>query len=106
MKINQITLQEPFFSQDKIKAWKIFSGHETEQILMILEANAVLKAHQTEFDLNVLVIKGKFNFILENESFLMNENEFSACQGNIPHGLENPYDSPAHILLTKILKDK
>ncbi len=104
MKINQITLQEPFFSQDKIKAWKVFSGNESEQILMMLETNTLLKPHQTEFDLNVLVVKGKLNFFIENESYLMNENESAACQGNIPHGLENPYNSTAAILLTKIFK--
>ncbi|MBP7562203.1 MAG: cupin domain-containing protein [Candidatus Cloacimonetes bacterium] len=104
MKINQITLQEPFFSQDKIKAWKVFSGNESEQILMYLEPDAILKPHQTEFDLNLLVLKGKLNFILENESYQMNENETAECQGDIPHGLENPFDNSATILLTKIFK--
>lgn len=104
MIINNPTSQKPFFSQENINAWKVFSGNESEQILMILEPNALLKPHQTDFDLNILILRGKLNFILENESFLMNENETATCHGHISHGLENPYDIPAAILLTKIFR--
>jgi len=106
MNLNRITSTETFFSQDKIKAWKVFTGKETEQILMILEPGAILQSHTTDFDVNFLMMYGMVQLNIENDSYLLEANDLAVCEGNISHGIHNNSNELSTVLITKIFKQK
>lgn len=106
MEICKLIDQIPFFEQEKIKAWKVFSGEESEQILMVLEPGAVLQPHTTDFDAQFHILKGNAEIIIEEKKYNLVENETVLCSGNKKHGINNPNNESVNVLITKIYNRK
>lgn len=104
MNIIDINTIEPVLNTQEIVGKKFFTRDELEAVLITIKQGGHLKSHKTPVDVLFLVIKGKAQIEIGDETVTLERLQSIISPKNIPHSVKNSGDEDMEILVLKTPK--
>ncbi len=104
MNIIDINTIEPVLNTQEIVGKKFFTRDELEAVHIMIKPGGHLKSHKTPVDVLFLVIQGKAQIEIGDETITLERLQSVVSPKNIPHSVKNPGNEEMQILVLKTPK--
>jgi quercetin dioxygenase-like cupin family protein len=89
------------FSDTSVVITSILESSFGKEIRIAFQEGQVMKEHKTKFPITVMTLKGSIEFCVGEKTYLLNEGDIIALEGNVIHELKAKDDSIVWLSLHK-----
>ena len=93
--------KELTFSEESVVIKPMLDSDFGKEIRIAFKEGQVMKEHKTKFPITVMTMKGSIEFGVGEETFILNEGDLIALEGNIMHELKALKESVVRLSLHK-----
>ncbi len=89
------------FSDESVVITPLLSSDFGKEIRIAFKEGQIMKEHKTKFPITVMTLKGSIEFGVGEETYILNEGEMIALEGNVMHELKALKESVVRLSLHK-----
>jgi quercetin dioxygenase-like cupin family protein len=89
------------FSDESVVITPLLSSDFGKEIRIAFKEGQVMKEHKTKFPITVMTLRGSIEFGVGEETYILNEGEVIALEGNVMHELKALKESVIRLSLHK-----
>jgi len=89
------------FSDESVVITPLLNSDFGKEIRIAFKEGQVMKEHKTKFPITVMTLRGSIEFGVGEETYILNEGEVIALEGNVMHELKALKESVVRLSLHK-----
>ena len=89
------------FSDDSVVITPLLESDFGKEIRITFKDGQIMKEHKTKFPITVMILRGSIAFGVEEKTYILDEGEVIALEGNVMHELKALKESVVRLSLHK-----